>query len=138
MVFFIFILIAVAIYQAFLGYGTAYRLTKMGADSGTALFLWLTAMTLAALVPGLGFYLWSKYRNIDVPEDKFAAEAGVVSKAANPGIGGGLFKMKKSSKDKKQQSAPKTVTCSKCGREYDAFFKVCSGCGFRDLDKRNI
>jgi hypothetical protein len=26
-------------------------------------------MSFAALVPGLGFYIWNKYKNIDVPED---------------------------------------------------------------------
>ena len=48
--------------QELFGYGTAYRLTKRGGDSGVALFGWLIVMSLAAAVPGLGIYLWYKYR----------------------------------------------------------------------------
>jgi len=50
------------IVQSFFGYGTAYRLTKSGGDCGASLFGWLIAMQLAALIPGLGFFLWKKYR----------------------------------------------------------------------------
>ena len=66
---FIFLWSCAAVFQCFLGYGTAYRLTKMGADNGVALFWWVFVMGLAALVPGLGFYLWNKYKNLDVPEE---------------------------------------------------------------------
>jgi hypothetical protein len=48
--------------QMFLGYGTAYRLTKMGGDNGVALVGWMFVMSFASLVPGLGLYLWHKYR----------------------------------------------------------------------------
>ena len=67
--FFIFLWIAVIIYQSCLGYGTAYRLTKRGADNGVALFLWLLVTSIAAIVPGLGFYIWNKHKNLDVPEE---------------------------------------------------------------------
>ena len=50
--------------QSLLGYGTAYRLTKNGGDSGVALWGWLLVMGLAAAIPGLGIYLWKKYRDI--------------------------------------------------------------------------
>ena len=53
----------VAIIQGFLSYGTAYRLTKRGGDNGLALFGWLYLMSLVALIPGLGFYMWSKYKD---------------------------------------------------------------------------
>ena len=49
--------------QTFFGYGTAYRLTKRGGDNGVALFGWFIAMGFAGLIPGLGFYLWRKYRD---------------------------------------------------------------------------
>ena len=52
----------VYIVQIFLGYGTAYRLTKNGGDNGVALFGWLFLMMWAAAIPGLGFYLWHKYK----------------------------------------------------------------------------
>ncbi|MCL2528242.1 MAG: hypothetical protein FWE42_07470 [Defluviitaleaceae bacterium] len=46
--------------QAFLGYGTAYRLTRDGGDNGIALWGWLLLTSIAALIPGLGFYMWVK------------------------------------------------------------------------------
>jgi len=52
----------VIIVQGFMGIGTAYRLTKMGGDNGLALWGWMFVMELAAIVPGLGIYLWWKYR----------------------------------------------------------------------------
>ena len=48
--------------QGILSYGTAYRLTKRGSDNGVALWGWLFVLSLASLIPGLGFYLWYKYR----------------------------------------------------------------------------
>ena len=57
-----FIWIAVYMVQIFLGYGTAYRKTKQGGDNGLALFGWcIVFCNFAALVPGLGIWLW--YRN---------------------------------------------------------------------------
>ncbi|MDR0500425.1 MAG: hypothetical protein LBG97_04165 [Coriobacteriales bacterium] len=55
--------------QVFLGYGTAYRYTKRGGDNGIALFGWLIVFCLAACVPGLGIYLWSKSKNLDSPKN---------------------------------------------------------------------
>ena len=46
--------------QMFMGYGTAYRMTKRGGDNGVALFGWMIVFALAASVPGLGIYLWIK------------------------------------------------------------------------------
>lgn len=43
--------------QAYLGFGSAYRLTKKGGDDGVALFGWMAAMSFIALIPGLGIYL---------------------------------------------------------------------------------
>lgn len=48
--------------QLFLSYGTAYRLTKKGGDNGASLFGWMFALNLASIVPGLGIYLWYKYK----------------------------------------------------------------------------
>lgn len=52
----------VFIVQQFLAMGTAYRLTKNGGDNGIALWGWLTLMGICALIPGLGIYLWFKYK----------------------------------------------------------------------------
>ena len=49
--------------QVILGYGTAYRLTKGGGDNGVSLFGWMIVMSLASAVPGLGIYLWNKYKD---------------------------------------------------------------------------
>jgi len=54
--------IALMIVQQILGYGTAYRLTKMGGDNGISLYGWMLLMGLAAMVPGLGIWLYRKYR----------------------------------------------------------------------------
>jgi hypothetical protein len=50
------------IVQIFLGYGTAYRYTKAGGDNGVALFGWYILCSLAAIIPGVGFYMWKKSR----------------------------------------------------------------------------
>lgn len=54
----------IAAAQAFMAYGTAYRLTKRGGDNGIALFGWWFVIGLASAVPGLGIYLWYKYKDI--------------------------------------------------------------------------
>ncbi len=51
------------IVQNILNYGTAYRLTKRGGDNGIALYGWILVMSLASFVPGLGLYLWFRYRH---------------------------------------------------------------------------
>ena len=55
----------VFIVQGFFGYGTAYRLTKSGGDNGVAMWGWLFLMSLAAIIPGLGIWLWIKYKDDD-------------------------------------------------------------------------
>jgi uncharacterized membrane protein YhaH (DUF805 family) len=54
----------VYIVQAFFSYGTAYRLAKRGGDNGVSLFGWFFVIGLASVVPGLGIYLWFKYRHL--------------------------------------------------------------------------
>lgn len=49
--------------QGLLSLGTAYRLTKRGGDNGVALWGWLFVLNLASVVPGLGIYLWYKYKD---------------------------------------------------------------------------
>ena len=48
----------ILIVQLFLGYGTAYRYTKNGGDDGLSLFGWMMATSFAAIIPGLGYYMW--------------------------------------------------------------------------------
>lgn len=52
--------------QSLMGLGTAYRLTRNGGDNGVALWGWMLVTNLAALVPGLGVYMWMKNRD-DAP-----------------------------------------------------------------------
>ena len=61
--FLLFLYYVIYIIQMLLGIGTAYRLTKRGGDNGVALFGWMFLMNLAAIVPGLGIFLWRKYRD---------------------------------------------------------------------------
>ena len=49
--------------QTFMGYGSAYRATRDGGDNGVALFGWMFAYSLAALIPGLGLWLWLKNKD---------------------------------------------------------------------------
>jgi len=49
--------------QSFMAYGTAYRLTKSGGDNGVSLFGWMLLMSLAAMIPGLGIYLWIRFKD---------------------------------------------------------------------------
>jgi len=67
--FFLFAWYVVSIIQMFMGFGTAYRLTKNGGDNGVALWGWLFVMGLVAAIPGLGIYLWIKYKELDVPKN---------------------------------------------------------------------
>ena len=53
--------------QGYMGYGTAYRLTKANGDNGLSLFGWLLLTNLAALIPGLGVWMWLKFRNLGAP-----------------------------------------------------------------------
>jgi hypothetical protein len=53
----------ITVVQSILSYGTAYRLTKNGGDNGVSLFGWLFVLNLASMVPGLGIYLWFKYKD---------------------------------------------------------------------------
>ena len=50
--------------QGFLAYGTAYRHTKRGGDDGLALFGWMFVFGLAAVIPGLGYYLWNQSKDL--------------------------------------------------------------------------
>lgn len=52
----------ITVVQSILNYGTAYRLTKKGGDNGVALFGWLFILEFAALIPGLGIYLWYRHK----------------------------------------------------------------------------
>ena len=60
MVFIIVLWYIVSLVQMILGYGTAYRYTKANGDNGISLFGWMIVTSFAALIPGLGFYLWKK------------------------------------------------------------------------------
>lgn len=53
----------ISVIQGILSYGTAYRLTKNGGDNGVALFGWFFILSIASIVPGLGIYLWFRYKD---------------------------------------------------------------------------
>lgn len=49
--------------QVFLGIGTAYRITKNGGDNGIHLCIWLVILGIASTIPGLGIFLWLRYKD---------------------------------------------------------------------------
>ena len=54
----------VSVVQSFLAFGTAYRLTKNGGDNGVSLWGWMLVLGAVSWIPGLGIYLWFKFRDI--------------------------------------------------------------------------
>ena len=68
MIFLMFLWYAVMAVQVFLSYGTAYRLTKSGGDNGVSLFISIWLLSMASIIPGLGIFLWYKYREESVVE----------------------------------------------------------------------
>ena len=56
------VLFCIWIVQAFLNYGTAYRLTSANGRNGVSLFGWWLGLSFASIIPGLGIYIWKKYR----------------------------------------------------------------------------
>jgi len=93
--------------QIILSYGTAYRLAKTGGDNGVSLYGWLFVMSLASAIPGLGIYLWNKYRYIDVEMQ----------------YNGGQLSGSKLSVEQQK--------CSKCSQLYDYDMSSCPHCGYR-------
>jgi hypothetical protein len=57
-----FIWYTITFVQIFFAYGTAYRFAKSRGDNGVSLYGWLLVFSLAAMIPGLGIYLWYKYK----------------------------------------------------------------------------
>ena len=53
------VLYCIWIIQAFLNYGTAYRLTSANGRNGVSLFGWW----FASIIPGMVIYIWKKYRD---------------------------------------------------------------------------
>jgi len=91
----------VSFVQFFFSYGTAYRLAKAGGDNGVSLWGWLFLMQLASLIPGLGIYLWFKYKDADI--EHFY--------------------------EQQQTSQPSTRReCLNCGTEYDSSIFPCPKC----------
>jgi len=97
------------IVQIILSCGTAYRLTKNGGDNGVSLYGWQFVMGLASAVPGLGIYLWYKYRYLDIE---------------------GAYDSRRS--DTSRRLLEKTK-CSKCAQSYDYDMSSCPHCGFRPI-----
>ena len=91
--------------QMILSYGTAYRLAKMGGDNGVSLYGWLFVMSLTSAIPGLGIYLWHKYR--------YLGEAAQY-------VNGQPYITKHSVGQQK---------CSKCSQSYDDDMSRCPHCG---------
>jgi len=98
--------------QMIFSYGTAYRLTKNGGDNGVALYGWILLMSLASAVPGLGIYLWHKYRDADAGTQYDNERAYVPRYSANV-------------------TPVEQQNCSRCARSYDHDRISCPHCGNR-------
>jgi hypothetical protein len=58
-----FLWLCIVFVQQLMAYGTAYRYTKRGGDNGVSLFGWMLLFSLAAIIPGLGIWLWLKNKD---------------------------------------------------------------------------
>jgi len=95
------------IIQMVFSYGTAYRLTKTGGDDGVSLYGWLLLMSFASLIPGLGIYLWNKYRYLDLEAQYNNGRSYIMRQPLE------------------QKS------CLKCAKAYDYDLSSCPHCGHR-------
>jgi len=76
--------------QVLMSYGPAYRRTKIGGDNGVALFGWLIVFYLAALIPGLGIYLWKKSKDWDAPPPSHYRGANPAPRSYGPSPGANM------------------------------------------------
>ena len=106
--------------QAYFGYGTAYRATKKGGDNGVALFGWEIVYTIAAIVPGLGFYLW--YRSRDIKPLTCSACSEEIKK-------GSKFCTHCGTKQEKPPKREEKTICGACEKEINETDKFCNNCG---------
>jgi len=61
----LYIYFAIVAVQEYFSIGTAYRLTKYEGGDGVDLWKWGLKLGFASLIPGVGIYIWYKYRNLD-------------------------------------------------------------------------
>ena len=99
--------------QVFLSYGTAYRLTKTGGDNGVSLFGWLFLLSLASLIPGLGIYMWHKYRYLETGYGYQSYEGQTRSAKAYI----------------------EQIECIMCNKYYDKEMSNCPYCGYKPASK---
>ncbi|MCL1809816.1 MAG: zinc ribbon domain-containing protein [Clostridiales bacterium] len=122
--FLVFVWYVVYIVQACFAYGTGYRLAKKGGDNGISLFGWLFVLQLAAMVPGLGIFLWVNYRDtgkvkVEV-DDKawFRYEDGApVSQKPAITLAGG------------SEGVAAAAACPVCGSPHHEGDRFCAQCG---------
>lgn len=118
--------------QAILNYGTAYRLTKNGGDNGVSLFGWFFLLSFAALVPGLGIYLWYRYKDVDLNQqysydNSSSTNTNTIHQtpkwAKDPGPQDYVF----------VEDSEDDVACPRCGIKQRADRSFCIQCGL-DFD----
>ena len=103
--FLLFLWLVSTMVQSIMAFGTAYRKTKENGDNGVSLWGWMFVYDLAALIPGLGFYLWKKSFEDEGSESH--------PRGHNPW----------------PASVPRaTWFCEKCNEENDADSVSCTGC----------
>ena len=111
--------------QILLAYGTAYRLTKKGGDNGISLWGWMFLLNLASAIPGLGFYLWSKYRDDN--------------KIVDSGLGAEGYEIRydrlTSRISELEKQIPDTKNCPYCSGSINKNSAFCQFCGGNVGDK---
>lgn len=107
------VLFCIWIIQAFLNYGTAYRLTSANGRNGVSLFGWWLGLSLASIIPGIGIYLWKKYRGKKKEKSAGADQDGQLNDEQCPHC--------------KSNLSPTDIFCSHCGAKIPSQIIVSMG-----------
>ena len=110
------------IVQSLLSYGTAYRLTKKGGDNGISLWGWMTLLNLASAVPGLGIFLWFKYRNI-AQNNQYYYEQQYQQPQQ--------YQQYQQPQQYPPAQYPLRTVCQNCGGQYNPEHGSCPHCGYQ-------
>jgi len=111
--------------QLILSYGTAYRFTKRGGDNGVVLWGWMLALSFASLIPGLGFYLWHKNKEVrnssqyqqpqnQQPQNRFSQPYSSNYQVSN-----------------QDQATQGSLMCPNCARTITGSIADCPYCGYK-------
>ena len=126
----------ITVIQGLFAYGTAYRFTKKGGDNGVALFGWMLVFGLAAAVPGLGIYLWYRYKDDPYVNryGSYTSSYGSYEKSYRPPLIFPLIENDKKAESNEEdnneaESTEEIIPCPFCGEQILREQKFCQYCG---------